>query len=105
MSDCKGRMIMILCKKINILIRDFMYCSYYQAHVDRPKTLFLVAALRSFEHMVFDRTLNVHESIFEFYVPEDMEKYFLAVIAHFEQQGIVTNLIKKENRLITEALY
>jgi hypothetical protein len=82
-----------------------MYCSYYQAHVDRPKTLFLVAALRSFEHVAFDRTLNAQEGIFEFYVPQDMEPYFLKLIAHFEQVGIVKNLIKKENRLITEALY
>lgn len=82
-----------------------MYCSYYQAHIDRPKTLFLVAALRGFEHVSFDRTFNVDESIFEFYVPQDMEPYFLKIIAHFQQAGIVSNLIKKENRLITEELY
>lgn len=52
------------------------YCSYYQAHIKRPYCWFLVAVLRSFEHVAFDRTIDKNNSIFEFFVPHDTEKYF-----------------------------
>lgn len=81
------------------------YCAYYQAQVERSRSLFLVALLRSYEHVSFDRTFDVPNSIFEFYVPEDQEGYFLSVMRAFEQEGIIKSLNKLPNRLITEALY
>ena len=56
------------------------FSSYYQAQVKPSQTWYFVAILRSFEHMVFDRTFNVTQGIFEFFVPPDTEKYFLQVI-------------------------
>jgi hypothetical protein len=77
------------------------YCSYYQAHVERSRSLFLVAVLRSYEHVSFDRTLDVPNSIFEFYVPEDQESHFLCIMSSLEQEGIIKSLTKLPNRLIT----
>lgn len=81
------------------------YCNYYQAQVDRAKTLYVVAILRSLDHMVFDRTLNVEESIFEFFVPQDKKEQFLEIMRYFQDQKLVSNLKELPNRLITEALY
>lgn len=74
--------------------------SYYQAQVDPAWAWFFVGTLRSFEHMAFDRTLDVASSRFEFFVPEDTEKYFLEIIHYFQQQEIVFNLTKMDNRLV-----
>ena len=74
------------------------WCCYYQAHIKREKVWFFVAAMRSQEHVCFDRTFDVGASIFEFFVPESQEKMFLRMLTFFEQEGIVTNLIKLDNR-------
>jgi hypothetical protein len=76
-----------------------LYCSYYHAHVERELCWFVTAALRSYEHISFDRTLDPATSLFEFFVPEDCEKYFLVIMASFEQQGLVRNLTKLPNRI------
>lgn len=76
-----------------------LYCSYYHAHVQRELCWFVTAALRSYEHLAFDRTLDPATSLFEFFVAPSTEKYFLEVMAYFEQQGLVRNLIKLPNRL------
>jgi hypothetical protein len=76
------------------------YCSYYQAHVPREHCWFLTATIRSYEHMAFDRTLDKENSIFEFFVPQDMESLFLQVMARFEKEGIIKDLQKLPNRLM-----
>jgi hypothetical protein len=76
-----------------------MTCSYYQAHIVRSKVWFVAAVLRSFEHLVFERTIDKENSIIEFFVPQDVEKYFLEVMHYFEQQAIVVGLQKLTNRL------
>lgn len=76
-----------------------LYCSYYQAHVLKSKTWMLVAVLRSFEHLCFDRTLDKQEGVFEFFVPQDLEPYFLEVMDYFKQENIVTRLKRLPNRL------
>lgn len=75
-------------------------CVYYQAQVVRPQVWFFVAVLRSFDHVAFDRTYDVPESIFEFFVPEAMEEYFLEIMASLRQQGIVCTFNKLPNRLL-----
>lgn len=79
-----------------------MFCEYYQAKINKPDVWFLVATLRSFEHISFDRTLNKEESIFEFFVPKFFENDFLNFMKFFEKENIVLSLEKKENRLIKE---
>jgi hypothetical protein len=52
------------------------YCVYYQADVTRHKCWFLVAVLRSFENIAFDRTLDKQSSVVEFFVAPDRELEF-----------------------------
>lgn len=76
-----------------------LYCSYYQAHVQREKCLYVVAALRSYEHLAFDRTLDPVTSLFEFFVPSSTEQYFLTLMNYLQSEGLVYDLKKVPNRL------
>jgi len=77
-----------------------LWCCYYQAHIQREKVWFFVAVLRSQEHVCFDRTFDVGASIFEFFVPASQEEMFLRIVASFEQEGMVSHLVKLENRVL-----
>ncbi len=75
------------------------YCFYYQGNIQRELCWYVTAALRSYDHMAFDRTLDPATSLFEFFVAPSMENQFLTVCAYFEQQGLLRNLVKLPNRL------
>lgn len=77
-----------------------MYCSYYQARVREKDCWYLVGILRSFEHLVFDRTHDKTQSIFEFFVPEHNEKIFEEIMNYFIKEDIVTDYRKLPNRLL-----
>ncbi len=79
------------------------YCRYYRAHVIREQAWFFVAIVRSYEHMMFDRTFDTKTSVFEFFVPIDMEKRFLDLMTILINQGVVENLQSHENRLTDPA--
>ncbi len=76
-----------------------MYCSYFQARVHIQDTWFFVATLRSNEHLCFDRTLDASQGLFEFYVPQARESYFVALMEWYQNKGIISGFVKKENRL------
>lgn len=76
--------------------------SYYQAQVDPAHGWFFVGALRSFEHLAFDRTLDVSTSTFEFFVPQDNEVFFLDLMNYFIRENIISDLKKLPNRLIND---
>jgi hypothetical protein len=76
------------------------YCVYYQAQVVRPQVWFFVAILRSFDHVVFDRTHNVADSVFEFFVPAKMEPSFLEIMRVLQKEGVVLTFDKVPNRLL-----
>ena len=76
------------------------FCSYYQAHIEKTSAWYVVAILKSFDHKAFDRTLDVASSLFEFFVPQEMESNFLTIMSYFQDHGLVTNLQKKTNRLL-----
>lgn len=76
------------------------FCSYYQAYVDRPQCWFVVATLKSYDHVAFDRTIDVEKNLFEFFVPHKMESLFLQIMDRFDKEGLVWNLQKLPNRLI-----
>jgi len=78
-----------------------MYCSYYQAVIDRTNAWFVVTVLKSFEHTVLDRTIDVAESLFEFFVPPAMEEQFISVMKRLQELGYVSELQKLPNRLLT----
>lgn len=73
--------------------------SYYQAQVDSSHGWFFVGVLRSFEHLAFDRTLDVATSTFEFFVPQDNERYFLDLMNYFIDERIISGFQKLPNRL------
>ncbi|MDR3647432.1 MAG: hypothetical protein P4L22_07855 [Candidatus Babeliales bacterium] len=74
------------------------YCIYYQAKVNKAKTWFFVATLRSFENLCFDRTFSVQDEVFELLVPEGLEPDFLKIMKYYQDNLIVTNLEKLPNR-------
>lgn len=75
------------------------YSLYYQAHAKRELCWMLTSTLRFTEHVVFDRTYDKEQSIFEFFVPEAAEDIFLDMMQKLEKEGIVFNLQKLPNRL------
>jgi len=76
------------------------YCLYYQAIVQKELCWYLTAILRSYEHMAFDRTMDVAESRFEFFVPPAFEVLFEAVMGQMVAEGVVMELQKLPNRLL-----
>jgi hypothetical protein len=78
------------------------YCSYYQAHIPREYCWFVVAGLKGYDHVALDRTIDVKNSIFEFFVPIDMEPLFCELMEAFIVKGCVQNLKKLKNRLLSE---
>lgn len=79
-------------------------CLYYQAKLARSQVWFIVGILRSYEHLVFERTVDKQSSTFEFFVPADLEYYFLELMQLFEKQAMVTDLEKLPNRLANQAV-
>ena len=75
-----------------------LYSLYYQAYVDKTHTWQVTAILRSYEHVAFDRTLDTETGLIEFFVAPAYETVFLEVMHHFEQKGLVSNLVKLPNR-------
>lgn len=76
-----------------------LYSRYYQATVRKERCWQFTAILRSYEHLAFDRTIDVAQSRLEFFVPHDLEAFFLQVMAYFQNEGIVTDLVAMENRI------
>jgi hypothetical protein len=74
-------------------------CCYYQARVTTKDSWFLVAVLRSFEHLAFDRTLDKQTSTFEFFVPSGNERTFTELLEYFKSQGVILDYQKLPNRL------
>ena len=75
------------------------YSSYYQAHVDRSLCWYVIAILKSYEHLAFDRTIDTATNLFEFYVPEAREQEFIRLMNYFQTQRLVSDLKKLPNRL------
>jgi hypothetical protein len=84
---------------MNTIESKSLYCPYYQACVKRELCWFVTAALRSYEHTAFDRTIDTSTSLFEFFVAPSSENNFLQVMAYFEAEGLVSDLKKLPNRL------
>ncbi len=78
------------------------FCAYYQARVHRPYSWYLVAILRSFEHLAFDRTLDKKENIFEFFIPQAREEMFVNFIKQMQEEGVVLDYKKLPNRLMDQ---
>lgn len=74
-----------------------MYCTYYQATLDRKMTWFVTGALRNEPGWAFDRTLDAKANLFEFLVAPNFEDEFVSFMNYFEKRGYVSDLAKLEN--------
>ena len=75
------------------------YVSYYfVGRVERSKVWVLVSAVRATEHVCFDRTLDVAESIFEFFVSPSMVSVFLEVMDYLKKERVLLSLEQLPNR-------
>lgn len=76
-----------------------MFCCYFQAHIVPQRVWLVTAVLRGCDHLVFDRTLDVQKSMFEFFVPADCLASFVSLMGVFQEKGLVTNFVELPNRL------
>jgi hypothetical protein len=74
------------------------YCLYFQSRVKKEKVWFLTSVLRSCEHLVLDRTIDLENSIFEFFVPSDFRDEFISLMEFFEEKKIISDLSEIPNR-------
>jgi len=79
-----------------------MMCDYFQAHIPVEHVWFVTAIIRGYEHVAFDRTIDVHKSIFEFFVPRDMREIFLDLMQTLQQKNLIADLQELPNRLLTQ---
>lgn len=77
-----------------------IYSSYYQAYVDKNFCWYVVAILKSFDHLAFDRTLDTPTNLFEFYVAPGREQEFENLMHYFEKNYLIRDLKKLPNRLM-----
>jgi hypothetical protein len=75
-----------------------MYCRYFQAHVVPRECWFVIAVLKAEEHVVFARTLDVKNSILEFFVPDAMIPQFFAVVKKLTEKGCMDPVVELVNR-------
>ncbi len=75
------------------------YSLYFQAHVKKELTWMLPATLKYSEHVAFDRAVDKHKGVFEFFVALGLEDVFLDIMQKLEQEGVISNLTKMDNRL------
>lgn len=73
---------------------------YYQAIVVRSTTWFVSATLKSFDNLVFVRTLDAQKGLLEFFVAPAMNDEFCALMTFYQQQGFVQTFEQKANRLL-----
>lgn len=81
------------------------YCEYYQAYLKIDKTWLVTGILRNEDHLVFDRTLDIKTGLMEFFVIKDYEDKFLSIMNYFVERGLVSDLRKLENRLMTNGTH
>jgi hypothetical protein len=72
-------------------------CLYFIACIERKKVVTFIALLRSIEdHLVFDRTIDKVNSIFEFFVPIGMVKRFIFIMEIFKKNKIIEYFEEKK---------
>lgn len=76
------------------------YCSYYQVTIDRPSGWFVATVMHSFEHLAFERTIDAPRGINEYFVPQELEAFFLECMNGLTKMGVVKEVKKMPNRLL-----
>ena len=76
------------------------YCSYFQAIIPKDRVWIVTGILRSEPNMVFDRSLNKRENLFEFFVPPAFETTFINMMDFFLDESYIISYKKMLNRLM-----
>ena len=74
--------------------------TYFHAKVERSKCHMVSSTFQFVEHVAFYRTIDVENSILEFFVAPDLVDVFLDVMKAFEKINVVHWYEEKPNRLI-----
>jgi|SaaInl4_150m_RNA_FD_contig_21_511392_length_372_multi_3_in_0_out_0_1 hypothetical protein len=77
------------------------YSLYYHAITDRKRTWFVSGIIRNEKDICLERCLDKTKSLFEFFVPTEMEPHFLEVMNFLMEGGYILSLEKLPNRLNT----
>lgn len=72
---------------------------YFQATVHRELSWYVVAILKSFEHLCFDRTYDADSSRFEFFVAPDMAHEFITLMEYFKDEHLIAEFQELPNRI------
>ena len=72
---------------------------YFQATVHRELAWYVVAVLKSFEHLCFDRTYDPECSRFEFFVAPDMTSEFITLMEYFKHEHLIADFQELPNRV------
>jgi hypothetical protein len=81
-----------------------MYGIYFQAHVPPAHCFLVIGFLKSYEHIVFTRTLFVDKSILEFFTTQETTATFLSLMDILQKNGLVFDLKEMPNRLTHESI-
>jgi hypothetical protein len=73
---------------------------YFQAHVERSKCHVVSSTFQFVEHVAFYRTVDVENSVFEFFVSPDMPDIFLDVVRALQKIGVIHWCKEMPNRLV-----
>lgn len=72
---------------------------YFHAKIERSKCYLVSATFQFVEHVAFYRTVDVENSIFEFFVSPDLTDVFLDVIQALQEISVVEWCEPMPNRL------
>lgn len=77
-----------------------MLCLYYQARVNRTKIWFIVGCFRDAGNIAFERALEGHHDVLEFFVPHEHETEFSNFMNCLMSHGYVVSYEMMENRFV-----
>lgn len=74
--------------------------TYFNAKIERSKCHIVSSTFQFVEHVAFYRTIDIENSIFEFFVAPDVVDVFLDVMRALEEIDVVHWCKEMPNRLI-----
>ena len=72
--------------------KEVRLSAYYRAHIPQEKVWFFVATIRSYDHLVFDRTVDIEHSIFELFVAPESVAEFERLMVWYTTHEVVYQL-------------
>lgn len=76
-----------------------MFSIYYQAEIIPHSIWLITSLLRNEDGWAFDRALEGHPTILEFFVSPSFEDEFCSLMSYYQEKGLVSSFKKLPNRL------